>query len=44
MKYQTQKQVRQAKSSKPQQIRKVMKDLSNNPDFILYNFLKAMKG
>ena len=41
MKYQTRKQVRQTKSSKPQQIGKVMKGLSNNPEFILYNILKA---
>lgn len=45
MKKQTQKKVRQARpKNEPQQIGKIMDSLIDNPEFILYNILKAKKA
>ena len=44
MNKQTQKQKKQAKNSKPQQIGEIMKGLADNEEFILYNILKARKA
>lgn len=45
MNKQTQKQVKQERpKNEPQRLRGVMSGLVDNPDFILYNILKARKG
>lgn len=44
MKKQTQKQKRRTKSLKSNRIGKIMVGLADNPEFILHNILKAMKG
>lgn len=44
MNRQTQKQKKQTKSSRPQQIGQIMTGLADNPEFILYNILKAKKA
>ena len=45
MKYRAKKQTRQERpKNEPKLIRKVMQEVADNPDFILYNILKMKKA